>query len=715
MSGSLFSSSWYRVAELRLKLRPHVRLERHVLRGRRWYVVQDRQTGRFYRLSPAAHLVVCLMDGRRSLGAIWEIVARRFGSAQPTQDETIQLLAQLYRADLLIGSVEPDAIELFRRGARQEQRELMLRLRNPLVLRLPVFDPDKFLNRTIRFVRPVFSPLGFALWLLLVGIGIVLAVLHWSELNADLADRLFSASTLALLFFAYPAVKALHELGHAYATKAWGGEVHEIGIMMLALFPVPYVDATAASGFPDKWRRALVGAAGIMVELVLAVMALIVWIAAAPGFVRALAFSVMLIGGISTVLFNGNPLLRFDGYYVLSDVLEIPNLAARASNYVLYLLRRYGFGSDEPETFAETGRERFWLLTYAVASFCYRMTITLGLALFFTTKFFFIGVLLALWSVGSLIGWPIAKGIHYLFRAPRLRPVRRRALAVATLLVALPAALLLLVPLPYATVVQGVVQVPEHAVVRATADGFVAQVLAEPESRVTIGQKLVVLADPQAEASLTVLEAQQREFQARLEAVDLGDLVQAKLLREQIKRIDASAALARRKLADMTIRSANTGTFVLIDGPQLPGRLVHRGDLLGYVVNAADPQVEVAVSQADIALMRDRLQSVAMRYAHDVAHPMLAHVTRETPAAQRELPSAALGMRSGGEILADPNDPSGRSAFEQVFLIDVSPLAGPPLAGIGERAFVRFEHEPEPLAGRLFRRVRQVFLKYLYV
>jgi putative peptide zinc metalloprotease protein len=715
MARSLFSPSWYRVADLRVRLRPHVTLERHVLRGRRWHIAQDRQTGRYYRLSPAAHLMVCLMDGKRALRQIWETAARRFGSAQPTQDETIQLVAQLYRADLLIGSVAPDVIELFRRGESQEQQQMMRRLRNPLVIRLPLFDPDRFLTRTAWLLRPLFSRTGFAVWLVLIAVGIVLAALHGSELRADLADRMLSANTIVLLLLAYPIVKAVHELGHAYAAKLCGGEVHEIGIMLLALFPVPYVDASAASGFPDKWHRAVVGAAGIMVELVLAVGALVVWITVEPGLVRALAFTVMLIGGVSTVLFNGNPLLRFDGYYVLSDLIEIPNLGTRASGYVFYLLRRYGFGTDEQENFADTRGERAWLLVYALASTAYRTLITLGLALFFATKFFFIGVAFALWSVGSLLIWPVVKGLSYLLRAPRLRTVRLRAAFVAALLVIVPASMLLGIPIPYASTVQGVVEAPEQAVVRAASDGFVRRIVATSGSEVEVGDTLLTLEDPETEALVTVLDARRKQFQLRLAAVELTDLVQANLLREQVRRIDASHALAVRKLADMTVRSTNAGRFVLPEALNLPGRLVHRGDLLGYVVSSHDLTARVVVAQADIDLVRQRTRQVELRYAYDVANAVSARVEREVPAAQKQLPSAALGLHGGGDIVADPADATGRSALERAFLVDVVPDVAPQLADIGGRVFVRFEYAPEPLAGRMLRHLRQLFLKYLDV
>src|SRR5262249_37075249 len=152
--------------------------------------------------------------------------------------------------------------------------------------------------------------------------------------------------------------KALHELGHGYATKSCGGEVHEMGIMFLVFLPLPYVDASAAAGFRGKWRRASVGAAGMMVEIFVAALALFVWLAVEPGPVRALAFSVMITAGVTTILFNGNPLLRYDGYYILADLLEIPNLAIRGARYWGHLINRYVFGTEGTADFASTLGER---------------------------------------------------------------------------------------------------------------------------------------------------------------------------------------------------------------------------------------------------------------------------------------------------------------------------------------------------------------------
>ena len=429
MARSLFSPSWYRVAALRPRLRGHAELHRQRIRGDTWFILQDHQTGRFHRLSPAANLMICLMDGRRTVAEIWDLVGRRAGEDPPTQDETIQLLAQLHGSDLLQGDALPDLGELADRSALQERRKLIQRLRSPMSMRFPLLDPDRFLAATLPLVRPLFTRIGFLLWLALIVAGTVLAILHWPDLSADVFDHALSAQNILLILCVYPLIKGLHELGHAYATKVWGGEVHEFGFMLMMLMPMPYVDASASAAFAEKWRRMIVGGAGMMVELALAAAAMIVWVEASPGLVRAVAFNVMLIGGVSTLLFNGNPLLRYDGYYIFSDLLEIPNLGTRSSKYLAYLVQRYLFGVEGAESPVTAASERPWLFVYAIASFVYRIFLSFGIALFVAGRLFFIGILIALWAIGGMVMVPLYKAAMFVLFSPRLRrqsPARGR-------------------------------------------------------------------------------------------------------------------------------------------------------------------------------------------------------------------------------------------------------------------------------------------------
>ena len=712
---SLFSNSWYRVAELKPRLRTHAQMHRHTFRGQVWYVLQDHQSGRFFRVSPAANRMLCLMDGRRTLREIWDIAGERATDDPPTQDETIQLLAQLHAADLLQGELPPDIGEVAERSQQADRRRLIQRLRNPMSLRLPLFDPDRLLDRTLPAVRPLFSIAGFVCWLTLVGVGAVLAALHWTELVSNVADRVLVAGNIALIALVYPVMKALHETGHAYATKVWGGEVHEVGVMLLVFIPVPYVDASASAAFRQKRRRIVVGAAGIIVELALAAIAMIVWVNASPGLGRAVAFNVILIGGVSTLFFNGNPLLRFDGYYILADLIEIPNLATRANGYLFFLVQRHLLGIDGLDNPASAPGEHKWLLAYAILSFFYRMLVSFGIAVFLATRLFLLGAAMAIWAVISIAVLPTLKGIRFLISSQRLRGQRQRAIGAVAAVAAGALVLLFLIPLPYATVVQGVVWIPDRAEVRAKAEGFVTDIMATPGAKVPAHTQLVSLDDPILSAKVALIGAQREEMQQRLDAVRQLDRVQAEVLQEQVQRLTSTLAAYRTRKNDLNIAAEQDGRFILPHAEDLPGRFFKRGDLVGYVVGDNDLVVRVVVPQADVDLVRQRTTSVEAYFAENLEQPVPARILREVPAAQTEVPSLALTTQAGGPIVLDPAKQQKPTSLFSMFLFDVNLLEPVPPRLAGARVYVRFDHGYEPLAFRFLRTFRQFFLGQFHV
>lgn len=711
MARTLQNPSWYRVAGLRPRLRSYAQLHRQRFRGDVWYILQDHQNGRFHRLSPAAHLVVCLMDGRRTMQEIWQEAGTRLGEDQPTQTEVIGLLTQLHGADLLMGEVLPHMEELSHRSQTQAERAMLMKLRNPLSLRIPLLDPDRFLTLTLPLVRPLFTRLGFIAWLGLVLTGLVMAAMHWDAITSDLADRLFSAQNLLLLALLYPAVKALHELGHGYATKVWGGEVHELGVMLLVLVPVPYVDATSSAAFREKWRRVIVGGAGIMVETTLAALAMIVWTLVEPGAVRAVAFNVMLICGVSTVVFNGNPLLRFDGYYVLSDILEMPNLGARANRYVFYLVQRHVFRIPDLVSPVTAKGERGWFVLYAVAAFAYRMVVMFGVALMVGTQFFFLGIALALWGLFNGLVAPAIAGLRYLASSPQLQGRRTRAASIAAFVVGGVLAALLLVPVPYATVAEGVVWLPEQAVVRAQTGGDVRAILGPPGQMVPAHTPLFQLDDPELAAEARVLEKQAEALNLKLEAVRTVDLVQSRILQEHIRQIEGELDLNRQRNGELTVSAGHDGRFLVPKADDLPGRYVRQGDMLGYVVGRDDPVVRAVVPQADVDLVRRRTDGVSVRFVDAIDEVIPAHLSREVPAAQAELPSLALSTLGGGSIAIDTSKPDERRALESVFQFELQVPGLSATERIGGRVIVRFDHGSEPIGFRLARALRQLFLR----
>jgi len=708
MSKSFLSADWYRIAPLTPRLRGQVDIHRQVFRGDTWYVVQDHHSGKYHRVTPQANFILSMMNGRRTVGELWEAACERFDEAPPTQSETIKLLSQLHAADLIATDL-PNIDEIGERHAKQERQTMIARLKNPLALRMPVLDPDSFLNATVPLVRPLFTWVGFVVWLGIVVTGLVLMVLSWPQLTENFTDRVLAAENIILLILAYPVLKALHELGHAYATKVWGGEVHEIGIMLLIFMPVPYVDASASAAFASKWRRAVVGGAGIMVELAVASLALIFWLNAEPGLARAFAFNLMMIGGISTLLFNGNPLLRFDGYFVFADVIEIPGLGQRANQYFWYLCQRYILRIKDAQSPVRAKGERKWLFWYGVLAFFYRVFIAFAIAAFVATKFFFIGILLAIWALGNTFAKPLWGGLKFLATSPKLRHRRKPVLmgvgaGFATLL-----GFLVALPLPYATTATGVVWLDQQAFVRVGTSGFLDGTPSETQ-QVAAGDPLFEMQEPALASRATLTEARLEEAQLRLNTVLLVDQVQTDVFRDQIALIEDQLADTRARAESLTVR-APAGGEVLIPRPEtLNGRMLNQGDAIGYLLDDTPMRLRVAVSQGREQLVRDRTERVDVLFLRDRDAPVPARIVAAAPESQFNLPSAALSTDGGGQFTLDPQGAQELRALERVFLFDVVPDDNRPVTFVGERALVRFDHGTEPIAFRIWRSVRQIFL-----
>lgn len=711
MVKSLFSPSWYRVAGLKPRLRRHAHIHRHHYRGELWYVMQDLAGGRYYRFTPTAYQVIGLMDGRLTVQELWEKAIDRFGDEAPTQGEMVNLLGQLHAADVMLCDVPPDTAELFRRHSKQERSWWKTNLRSPLSLRFPLFKPEKFLARTAYLVRPLFSTYGALLWLAVVGAALVLAGLNWQDLTEGVMDRVLSGQNLVLLVLVFPFIKALHELGHGYAIKVLGGQVPEMGIMLLVFMPVPYVDASSSLAFREKWRRVLVGAAGMVVELFVASLALFLWLFLSPGFLRSICFNVIFVASVTTILFNGNPLLRYDGYYILSDLLGILNLAQRGTNYLGYLFKRYAFGLKEEPPYVGPG-ERFWFIFYTIAAFVYRIFLYFAIISFIAAKFFFIGILMALWSIVGLAVIPAGKKIHYVMTSPALREKRGRAVAVTWGLILGVLMLLFLMPFPSWTRTEGVVWAPDESLVRAGADGFVDRVRATPNTSVKTGEVLLECRDPLLVANVRVLEAQLRELEVQYnDLTSQLDSVKAGIIKEEIDQTRGNLARARERQAALMIRSPGDGLFILPGAEDLPDRFLKQGDLIAYVLNKDRPMVRVVATQSDIDLVRQRHRGVKVRLASQVDRVIPAFIKREVPGGIEKLPSTALGQGGGGEVPIDPRDKDGLKTFENLFQLDLQLRQPVAHFCLGGRAYVRFDHGYSPLGFQLYRSLRQLLLR----
>lgn len=730
---ALFSEHWHAVRFLRPRLREGIKPLFRRLRGHSWVLLQDPLTGRFHRLSPPVWDVVALLDGKRTLDEVWTEAVSRGGQdgrqTVITQQELVQLMGGLYSNDLLQSQVSPDAEEVFERHRRMRRAELKQSWLNPMSIKLPLLFPDAWFEGRAALARRLFSWPAFLVWLALVAPAMALAWQHWSALTENLSDRVLSAGNLALLWLVYPVAKAIHELAHGLAVKAWGGTVREVGVMFIMFVPVPYVDATSSYRFDSKWQRAAVAAAGIMAELLLGAIALYVWLNAQAGVVTAIAYNVVLIAGFSTLVTNGNPLMRYDGYYMLSDLIEIPNLAQRCTQYWTYLSDRYLLGSADAHPPMGSHAERWWLLTYGAIAPIYRLGVSIGLSWFVAGQYFWVGVVLALFTAWTSIGMPLWRGWKHLRDSPAL--VSRRAWLRRRLIVlfGLVGVLLFAVPAPFYAVRQGVMWLPDEAVVRAPVTAHVmstqavspdhAERVAIANEAVRSGELLLRLESLTVASELAVAAAELAQAEVQLRRAEAEDPAKAQNLRADLEGRRAVWQERLHREQALRVVAGGSGTWHPA-WPTLPaGRFVKRGELMGYVVDRPTQRVRVAVTQEDMDLIARRARDdgvrAEVRLPYQAAIPARLH--RALSGGEQQLVSPALGTTGGGEIAVDPQDEQGVKPLHRVFDLELLLDHPPQQQGLvfGNRCQVRFDLGATPLGWQWLLRLRQLFLGQMSV
>jgi len=710
-----FSQFWYRVETLKPRLRSHLDIRRHLYRGQIWYVINDAASGKLHRFTSNAYTLIGLMDGERSVRQLWEIAEEKLRDYAPTQDEVISLLGQLHGADLLQCDVPPDTAELFRRYRSQKKAKKAQTFLNPLSIRIPLYDPDRLLARLLPFFRPFFGKVGFIAWMLLLVMTGVLAGQHWEELSSNVLDQVLTPQNLLLVWLLFPFIKLFHEVGHGLLAKNWGAEVHEIGIMLLVFTPVPYIDVSASSGFVSKWQRMVVAAGGMMFELVLASVALAVWVNVEPGLIRNCAYNMLIVSGISTLLFNSNPLIRYDGYYILSDAVELPNLGQRANRYLQYLVTSYAFGQKHQEQPAESWSEKAWYLFYAPASWFYRLLIIAGIGMFLAQKFLVIGLVVTAWSLLSMLVLPTFRGLKYLFANAQLRETRLRAILVSATVVACLGCLVAVIPVPMRTVVEGVVWLPEESFIRAGTGGFVQRIIQPSGAMLPPEETVLLLEEPSLAAKERVTLARLEELQAQYRAEQVGNRVQAEILEQQVMQEQAKLERIQGQLRDLNVRSKARGKLVLPQLEDLPGKFIKQGETIGYVFPDATVTVRVVVPQEQVGMIRARVGRVEARLAQNLHDIYPVTIAREVPSGLEHLPSKTLSVDGGGAIVVDPREQSGTKTFNRTFQFDLHLPLPWSAVHVGDRVYVRFDHQPEPLVRRWWRSMRQLFLTKLDV
>jgi putative peptide zinc metalloprotease protein len=722
-----FSESWYRVQHLKPKLRGGAQISRQFYRGERWYVVRDPAGNQYHRLSDAAYAFVGLLDGHRTIGEAWELVGGQLADDAPTQPEVIQILTQLYAANLIETNISLDATVLLRRYKKQQMQKTKGRLMNILFPRIPIWDPDWWLKMWMPLARVVLSPAGMVVWLIVVGWAMFALLPHWDKLKATGWETInFSANPINALWLgaAFIVLKLIHEAGHGFFCRRFGGEVHELGVMFLVLMPAPYVDASSAWSFPNKWHRILVGAGGMVFEIFVAALAAFVWIntmqTADPmgQWIHQMAYNIMLIASVSTVVFNANPLLRYDGYYMLSDYLEIPNLQHRSREYSLYLIKRHLFRVKWSQPLPPVNH-RPWLLLYNYTSGPYRIFVGLAIMLMvlyqLPEQLKILGMILFLGSIITFFGIPLYKSLKYLLIEPELHRKRTLAWSYTLGFIGLIGLLVGYFNFPFFDVRGEAVLLPlaeNRAPVFPRVSGRVEQVVAKDGQPIKKGDTILVMANEQLVAEYDQLVAQMDRIKVQMRAAEQSDPAVAMAAKQQLDGLTKQLEIVGQQMKDLTIVSPIDGTLVAPNLIGLTGTYLERtgernasqqgqqGPQPIAQIYATDQLVAYAIiNQKDAQLLTEATEAGGKQKFH--AHVRLASnpgvnlkpesikEVRTPVASTSQIRSASMSQSAGGSQSVDPSDPSGQKLaepqFEMPVVIDNTETQFLP----GQKAYVR--------------------------
>lgn len=717
MPNSLFSEAWHRVAQSRAKLKPEVEIRRHTFQGSVWYVLRDPLNNQYARLSPPAYFMACRLRLDRTLEQVWRECLDLYPEQAPSQIEVIYLLAHLTQHNLITSDLPPDARQTFSRYQKNQVKERQSKLLNFLYWRQPLFDPDEFLVDALPFFRPFFSRWGLILWAAVILYALELCV----ENAASVWDRssgFFSPSNLFLLYAAGIVTKLWHELGHGLLCRHYGGRVNTFGAMLLLLTPLPYVDVSTSWSFPRRSERIIVAAGGMIFEFFLAAVALIFWAKtlqgpqATPSALNAFAYNVFVLSSIVTLLFNINPLLRFDGYYIFSDFVQIPNLYQRSVLQLKYLLEHYVFKANRSLSPAQSNSEGHALWIYGLASGVYRMILMWSIFFTLAGTFMGIGLVIAFFILFMWVVLPIGKFFKYLSRDPILQQCRPRAFGLVAAFGLGLFVFLAFIPFPHHFWATGIVEADDSRQIYAETSGYLNKVVAAPGSAVKAGDVLVQLDDPLSTYKLQDAQADLSQAQNMVSGSSDAPQVMATAAGVQLHAAWDRLRNTRLHLSQLTVRAPIDGIW---SSPQISdkcGYWLPRGSLLGEVV-AVEPRkfhFLAVVPQSNAAQLFSGPLSAWIRLPGQSDIPIHATSIRIIPSESKVLPSASLSWAAGGEIQTEETDSTGLKAKESFYLVYASldPQTPATLAQ-RRRGLMRFATTWSPLLTQLHSQILQTF------
>ena len=520
LADSLLSSTG---RKLLLRKRPDLSAARHHYQGRSYWIVKDPVGLNYFRFQDEEYAILDMLDGRRSLDEMKKEFEARFPPQKIRLEELGQYVGTLHRSGLILSESPGQGTQLKKRRDERKRQEVLGRFQNILSMRFKGINPDRLLNWLDPLFSWMFTPWAVAAWFLLALSALTLVTVQFDTFQKKLPSfhEFFTVGNAFWLMVVLALTKVIHEFGHGLSCKHFGGECHEMGFMLLVMTPCLYCNVSDSWMLPNKWHRAIIGAGGMYIEVLIASICTFIWWFTEPGLLHNLALSTMFVSSVSTVLFNGNPLMRYDGYYILSDLLEIPNLSQKANSLLSRLAGQICLGLEmEDDPFLPKRHQALFAL-YAVAAAAYRWVVVFGI-LFFLNEFFkpyrlqIIGQMLGAMSLYGLFIHPLWKLGKWFYVPGRTDLVKKKRMWATVTVAAVLVAAVLFVPVPHRVFGTLEIEADNAANVYVEVPGQLQKVNVRPGDRVEEHTLLAMLDNVDVQLAIAELEGKAALYESQL-------------------------------------------------------------------------------------------------------------------------------------------------------------------------------------------------------
>lgn len=710
MNDLIFSPLWYKVSDLKLKLKEDISIQKQSSMGKIAYILHDRISNKHFRFQGNAYHFIGLINGTRSVDHIWKYLNEKLVDDAPTQTEIVQLIIQLAANDLIKVSGLCSFLESYRQNQAYQKKNFINKLMNPLSIKIHITNPDNFLNKTYPYVKWIFTPLSALFCILIISLGLSQTLVHFSALYQDINTEVINFENLGILIPCYCIIKLFHELGHAYAVKRWGGVVQDMGVVLMALIPFAYVNASAATLFKEKYKRIMVSAAGIIVELFLASVSILIWVNISDGFIKSICLNIISIGLISTFFFNGNPLLKYDGYYILSDLLNISNLSSKSKQYLIQQIETIAYGKSKINLSICTIYEKTCLVLYGILSSIYRIFIFYSILVFIINKYFFWGVIVAIWALSTQIFYPAIQYVYVLYSSDKLEDCRNRIFMFWFGFFLVLYVIAFHIKIPCFTYAEGIVWIRDSAIIRAQAEGFVSKILKNPLALVNKNDTIILLDNFLLTAEKDKLLGQREEIKVMLMKNTHSNYSKSENLKNQYYQNKVALDKIDKDMTRLSISSQESGRLILMNQQDLIGRYIKKGDIIGYIQDNRSPTIQVAIPQSDFDITNDSIKAVKIKFNKYSKDEFSAKIINPRINITNTLPSASLGDEGGGAIKTT-TDKSGIKTQRNIFVVELSFPTLEQHSLLGKRVYVKLYHNNKTLAHQLYIKIKKLFFR----